>query len=95
MNFTTEEAVAVEEMSSHARELGEGASLIQFGVLLVGAIAILYVSSLMIGERVREVGVFYAIGTLARTDICHHVCGAVHGMHGGASLRTDLRACSG
>ena len=40
-DLTAEEAAAVEEMGSHARELGEGASLIQFGVLLVGAIAIL------------------------------------------------------
>ena len=67
-DFTAEEAAAVEEMSSHARELGEGASLIQFGVLLVGAIAILYVSSLMIGERMREVGIFYTIG-LSRGQI--------------------------
>lgn len=67
-DLTKEEAAEEEAMNSHARELGEGASLIQFGVLLIGAIAILYVSALMIGERMREVGVFYAIG-LSRGQI--------------------------
>ena len=50
------------EQSDRVRNLGESASLIQFSVMLVGAIAVLYVSSLMIRERMFDVGILYSVG---------------------------------
>jgi len=63
-----EEAVRLAEQDDRARDLGETASLLQFGVMLVGAAAILYVSSLMIGERMFDVGILYSLG-LSRGQI--------------------------
>lgn len=65
---TEEEAVRLAEQDDRARDLGETASLLQFGVMFVGAIAILYVSSLMIGERMFDVGILYSLG-LSRGQI--------------------------
>ena len=63
-----EEAVRLAEQDDRARDLGETASLLQFGVMFVGAAAILYVSSLMIGERMFDVGILYSLG-LSRGQI--------------------------
>ncbi len=65
---TEEEAVRQAARDDRARELGESASLLQFGVMFIGAAAVLYVSSLMIGERMFDVGILYSIG-LSRGQI--------------------------
>ncbi len=67
-NLTADEAVLRNEQDDRARNLGESASMIQFSVMLIGAAAVLYVSSLMIGERMFDVGVLYSIG-LSRGQI--------------------------
>lgn len=68
INYTDEEAILRYEQDDRARNLGESASLIQFGVMLIGAIAVLFVSSLMIGERMFDVGILYSVG-LSRRQI--------------------------
>ena len=60
--YTDEQAMLHKEQSDRVRNLGESASLIQFSVMLVGAIAVLYVSSLMIRERMFDVGILYSVG---------------------------------
>ena len=62
LDMTDEEAAAVSERDERARRLGESATLLSFSVLLVGAVAVLYVSSIMIGERMFDVGILYAVG---------------------------------
>ena len=66
--YTDEEAILRYEQDDRARNLGESASLIQFGVMLIGAIAVLFVSSLMISERMFDVGILYSVG-LSRGEI--------------------------
>ena len=68
INYTDEEAILRYEQDDRARNLGESASLIQFGVMLIGAIAVLFVSSIMIGERMFDVGILYSVG-LSRRQI--------------------------
>ena len=58
----------IAEQEERARQLGESATLLSFCVLLVGAVAVLYVSSVMIGERMFDVGILYAVG-LSRGQI--------------------------
>lgn len=65
---TDDAALAVIKQNDHTRALGESATLIQYGILLIGAIGILYVSALMIGERMFDIGILYSIG-LSRTQI--------------------------
>ncbi len=67
-NYTDETAKRYEAQAAHARNFGETSSLIQFSVMLVGSVGILYVSSLMIGERMFEIGILYAVG-LSRRQI--------------------------
>ena len=67
-DITDEEAAAASERDDRARRMGESATLLSFSVLLVGAVAILYVSSIMIGERMFDVGILYAVG-LSRGQI--------------------------
>ena len=66
--YTEEEAIRQAAQDERARDLGESASLLQFGVMFIGAAAVLYVSSLMIGERMLDVGILYSIG-LSRWQI--------------------------
>jgi len=68
LDITDEEAAAVSERDDRARQLGESATLLSFSVLLVGAVAVFYVSSIMIGERMFDVGILYAVG-LSRGQI--------------------------
>ena len=105
LEFTDEEAAAVNKRDEHTRRLGESATLLSFSVLLVGAVAILYVSSIMIGERMFDVGILYAVG-LSRRQIFSTlflelftactaalVCGfAVGRMVAGAYLRREIAA---
>ena len=67
-DLSDEEAAAASEREERARKLGESATLLSFSVLFVGAAAVLYVSSLMIGERMFDVGILYAVG-LSRGQI--------------------------
>lgn len=67
-DFAAEDAELLAKQDERVRELGESASMLQFGVSLIGAAAILYVSSLMIGERLFDVGILYSIG-LSRGQI--------------------------
>lgn len=103
LDMTDEEATAVSERDERARRLGESATLLSFSVLLVGAVAVLYVSSIMIGERMFDVGILYAVG-LSRGQIfatlflelftactAALVCGlAVGRMIAGAYLRREI-----
>ena len=66
--YTEEEAIQQAAQDERTRDLGESASLLQFGVMFIGAAAVLYVSSLMIGERMLDVGILYSIG-LSRGQI--------------------------
>lgn len=63
-----EEAIRQAAREERARSLGESASLLQFGVMFIGAAAVWYVSSLMIGERMFDVGILYSVG-LSRGQI--------------------------
>lgn len=65
---TDEAALAAIKRNDRARELGESATLFQYGILLIGAIGILYVSALMISERMFDVGILYSVG-LSRIQI--------------------------
>ncbi|MBE6614942.1 MAG: ABC transporter permease [Ruminococcaceae bacterium] len=83
-----------ELQDANARQLGQAASMIQTGVLLVGAVAVLYVSSLMIGERFSDIGILYSVGLTRRqiffsffTELCT-VCVLVIG----AGLTAGSRA---
>ena len=103
LDMTDEEAAAVSERDERARRLGESATLLSFSVLLVGAVAVLYVSSIMIGERMFDVGILYAVG-LSRGQIfatlflelftactAALVCGLAFGrMIAGAYLRREI-----
>ena len=105
LDVTDEEAAAANERDDRARQLGESASLLSFSVLLVGAVAVLYVSSIMIGERMFDVGILYAVG-LTRGQIfatlflelfaactAALVCGLAAGrMIAGAYLRREVAA---
>ena len=51
-----------DEQNKNSSQLALTASMIETGVIAVSAIAILYVSSLMTGERIRETGVLYSLG---------------------------------
>ena len=64
----TEETILHIEQADRVRELGESASMLQFGIVLVGTISLLYVSCLMINERIFDIGILYAIG-LSRRQI--------------------------
>ncbi len=102
-DVTDEEAAAASEREDRARRLGESATLLSFSVLLVGAVAVLYVSSIMIGERMFDVGILYAVG-LSRGQIFRTlflelftactaalVCGLAAGrMIAGAYLRREI-----
>lgn len=55
-----------EQQDASARQLGQAASMIQTGILLVGAVAVFYVSSIMIGERFADIGILYSIGLTRR-----------------------------
>ena len=66
--YIEEEAIRQAAKDEHTRDLGESASLLQFGVMFIGAASVLYVSSLMIGERMSDVGILYSIG-LSRGQI--------------------------
>lgn len=63
-----EEAILREAQDDFARDLGESASLMQFGVMFIGAAAVLYAASVMINERMFEVGILYSLG-LSRGQI--------------------------
>ncbi len=102
-DVTDEEAAAADERDDRARQLGESATLLSFSVLFVGAVAVLYVSSIMIGERMFDVGILYAVG-LTRGQIfltlfielftactAALVCGLAAGrMIAGAYLRQEV-----
>ena len=103
IDVTDEEAAAAAEREERARQLGESATLLSLCVLLVGAAAVLYVSSIMIGERMFDVGILYAVG-LSRGQIFATLflelfaacaaalaCGlAAGGMIAGAYLRREI-----
>ena len=105
LDVTDEEVLAASEREDRARRLGESATLLSFSVLLVGAVAVLYVSSIMIGERMFDVGILYAVG-LSRGQIfwtlflelfaactAALVCGLAAGrMIAGAYLRREIAA---
>ncbi len=56
------------EQNDRVRSLGQSATLIQFAVMFVGAVAVFYVSSIIINERLFDVGIYYSIG-LSRGQI--------------------------
>lgn len=99
------ENAAAEERIGRARKTGESASLLLFGVMLVGAVSVFYVSSLMIGERMYEIGILCAVG-LSRGQIFFTMflelfavsaasagCGLAAGrLLGGAYLRREAEA---
>ena len=105
LDVTDEAAAAASERDDRARRLGESATLLSFSVLLVGAVAVFYVSSIMIGERMFDVGILYAVG-LSRGQIFRTlflelftactaalVCGLAAGRGiAGAYLRREITA---
>ena len=103
LDVTDGEAVFFADREESARRLGESATVLSLCVFVVGAAAVLYVSSLMIGERIFDVGILYAVG-LSRGQIfatlfleLFAVCAASLGcglavgrMIGGAYLRREI-----
>ena len=62
LRYTAEEAAQITAMEDHVRRTGQSASKAQIGILVVGAAAVFYVASLMIGERFTDVGILFSLG---------------------------------
>ena len=64
--YTEEVYMQIRQLEDNARKTGQAAGKAYMGSLLVGAAAVLYVSSLMIGERFFDVGILFSVGLSKR-----------------------------